>query len=406
MSDVPGKVVEIRPRAKLVATPYSWRDPATIPPRQFLFGRHYIRKAIGATIGAGGRAKTTLATVEFISMAVGRNLLTGEAIEPLRAWYLNGEEDQDELDRRFAATFQHYGVTEADCGGRLFVQSVRDNPLRLATLSAKNIPTLNREALGQFEEEIRAKQLDVFGLDPWISFHSVNESLNEHMDPLIKEGLGSIASRTECAGEIFHHPGKPKPGQAETVVEDARGASAIIWAVRSARVLNFMTSEEATKLGIAEDTRRLHIRVLNGKANMGPLGKANWFKLEIENLANGDQIACCGSWEPKNPFEGITAADMHKCRTIAATAAYRDDFRAQEWFGYAVAEVLNIPIAFGADNDPADIARIKQVIATWKKNKVIETERKEDKHRNWRTFIVPGPWKDEAPTITDDDILH
>ena len=107
-------------------------------------------------------------------------------------------------------------------------------------------------------------------LDPFISFHSVLENDNGCMDLLLKEGLGGIASRTDSAGEVFHHPGKPKPGQADTTVEDARGASAIIWAVRSARVLNFMTVEEAAKLGIGEDERRLHIRTANGKANMDP----------------------------------------------------------------------------------------------------------------------------------------
>jgi hypothetical protein len=103
------------------------------------------------------------------------------------------------------------------------------------------------------------------------------ESNSGHMDLLLKgEGLGEIASRTDSAGEVFHHVGKPKPGQVENTVEDARGASAIIWAVRSARVNNFMTPEEAKRLGINEDERRLHIRITNGKANMGQLGKATF----------------------------------------------------------------------------------------------------------------------------------
>jgi hypothetical protein len=395
-------------RGALQATPYSWPDPATIPPRQFLYDQHYVRKAIGATVGAGGRAKTTLGILDFISMAAGRNLLTGQVIEPLRVWFLNGEEDQAELDRRTAATCQQYGITEADCGGRLFIQSVRDRPLRLATM-ARNIATLNRTALDQLEAEIKAKQIDVFGLDPLISFHSVNENANDHMDLLLKEGLGGIASRTNTAGELFHHPGKPKPGQADTVVEDARGASAIIWAVRSARVLNFMTPEEASKLGISEDDRRLHIRVLNGKANMGPLGNATWFKLAVENLCNGDQIACASSWKPKNPFENVTPTDMHKCRTLAQTGAYRADMRSKEWFGYAVADILHINIAHGADNNPADIARIKQILATWRKNKVIELEDREDKHRHTRTFVIPGSWNGDASQhqqMTDDDVLQ
>ena len=110
------------------------------------------------------------------------------------------------------------------------------------------------------------------------------DNWNEHMDLLLKEGLGAIASRTGSAVEVFHHPGKARPGQAETVVEDARGASAIIAAVRSARVLNFMTLEDATRLGIAEDQRRLFVRTADGKANLGPLGKADWFTLKVENL--------------------------------------------------------------------------------------------------------------------------
>jgi len=110
--------------------------------------------------------------------------------------------------------------------------------------------------------------------------------------------------------------------------------------VRSARVLNFMTPEEAKQLGIAEDDRRLHVRVSNGKANMGPLGKAEWFKIGVENLANGDEIACVSSWKPADPFKGVSVADMHKCRTLAQTGAFRLDSRSPEWIGYAVAEAL------------------------------------------------------------------
>jgi RecA-family ATPase len=179
----------------VVAMPYSWPDPARIPPREFLFGRHYIRKAVGATVGGGGRAKTTLGTCEAVGMASGRNLLTGERVKPLRAWLVNGEETQDELDRRVAATCQLYSVTKADCDGRLFVQSVRGKSWRLATL-IKNLPVLDLTLLQKIEAEITAKKIDVLMLDPWVSFHSVGESTNEHMDLLIKDGLGTIADRT------------------------------------------------------------------------------------------------------------------------------------------------------------------------------------------------------------------
>jgi hypothetical protein len=390
----------------LTARPYRWRDPKTIPPRQFLFGRHYIRRTIGATVGSGGRAKTTLGLLEFVGMACGRNPLTDEEITPLRAWYLNGEEDQDELDRRVAAICQHYGITETDCNGRLFVQSVRDKPIRFAALD-KTAPVLARDVLDRFESEIKARRIDVFGLDPWVSFHALIENDNGHMDLVLKEGLGGVASRTEAAGEIFHHPSKPKPGQGEATVEDARGASAILFAVRSARVLNFMTPEEAKRLGIAEDDRRLHVRVSNGKANMGPLGKATWFKLKIENLPNGDEIACASPWTPPNPFQDVTTADMHKCRALAQTGAYRADSRSPDWIGYMVAEVLNINVVPGADNKREDLARLKQILKTWFKNGVLKTESREDENRHKRQFVVPGRWSDaETDPDPEETILQ
>ena len=89
---------------------------------------------------------------------------------------------------------------------------------------------------------ITRNRIDVFTLDPLVSFHSVRESANTDMDLVIKEALGRIASSTSSAVEVFHHPGKPKAGH-DTTVDDSRGASAIIYAARYARVLNFMTSE-------------------------------------------------------------------------------------------------------------------------------------------------------------------
>ncbi len=385
----------------LTAKPFTWPDPATIPPRQFLFGKHYARRNIGASIGSGGRAKTTRGLTDAISMACGRDLLTGEDTAPLRVWFLNGEEDQDELDRRVTAICQHYGVTEEQCGGRLFVQSVRDRPIRLATM-AGNVPTLNRGAIDQLEAEIRANLFDVFMLDPLISFHSVSENINEHMDLLFKEGLGGIASRTNSAGEVFHHPAKMKPGQAETTVEDARGASAIIFAVRSARVFNFMAPEEAARFGISEEDRRLYIRLANGKANMDRTGKVSWFKLEPEILTNGDEIACASPWQPPNPFKGVTTADMLHCRTLTQTGAFRLDARASNWIGYMVADVLKISVAQGADNDPKDIARIKQILKTWLKNKVLVTEERPDENRKMRTFVIPGPWSEPKTAAADE----
>jgi RecA-family ATPase len=375
-----------------------WRDPATIPPRSTLYEGHYNRRTIGATIGGGGRAKTTRGIYEGISMAVGFDIATKEKLPSgeLRVWICNGEEDQDELDRRVAATCQRYGISQADLGGRLFVQSVRDNPLRIATL-VNNRPAIDETVKNYMTGFISANTIDVFMIDPLVSFHGVMENDNSHMDAVVKEGFGAIANQTNSAGELFHHPGKPRPGQADATVEDGRGASAILWAVRSARVFNFMTPEEAAKLGLSEDERRLHIRIANGKANMGPLGKAKWMKLVVENLANGDAVACASPWTPPDPFKNITATDMELARTLAATGAYRADKRSPKWFGYELAKHFDLKVSHAGDTDPADLARIQSIIKTWLKNKVLEIEERKDDERKTRSFIIPGPFKPDLP---------
>ena len=387
-----------------------WCDPKTIPPREFLYSRHFIRKDISATIGAGGRGKTSNSHVEAVSMAVGRNLMTGQELPaPLRVLILNGEETQDELDRRLAAVCQRHGISQADLSRRLFVRSVRAKPPRFATL-VRGEAVLNQEALSALEAEIRANAIDIFILDPLISFHRVRENINEDMDLLIKEGFGGVASRTNSAGELLHHPGKPKPGAAENTVEDARGASAIIWAVRNARVFNFMTPDEAGKLGIPEDRRRRHIRISNGKANVGPLGKAEWITIQVEILPNGDEVACASRWSPPNPFDGISSTDMELARQLAQTGAYRADPRSPKWFGYALAEQLHIPITYRGDNDAKDIARLKSIIKTWLKNKALKIEIRKDDERKDREFIVAGSFASRTdptgdnPHFADDDI--
>jgi AAA domain len=383
-----------------------WCDPTRLPQRQFLHGRHYVRGSVSATIAGGGRAKTTLACFEAVSMAVGKNLDTRDKLPagPLRVLVLNGEEDQTELDRRIAAICQRYGVTEADLGGRLFVISVRDEPMRLASLLS---------GLAKIEIEVRSRMLDlttrhridVLVVDPLVSFHGLEENNNGHMDLLLKEGFGSIARQSNIAIDVVHHSGKPKPNQAETTVDDARGASAILWAVRSARALNLMTAKEAEQVGITEDERRRHIRISDGKANMAPLGKAKWIRLEQELLPNGDVVACASAWTPPNPFEDVSIAHVDKARELARSGEYRLDPRSPKWFGYALAPLLGLRVVYGENNDKKDMAKLKHIIRTWIKNDVLDIDERVDDSRKKRKFIVPGLAGEEVldePCGTDD----
>ena len=133
---------------------------------------------------------------------------------------------------------------------------------------------------------IRANRIDVMLVDPFVSTHRVTENDNNAIDEVARVWAG-IADETNTAIDLVHHTRKTYG--AEVTVEDGRGASALVFASRSARALNIMTKEEAAKAGA--ENNRLFFREENGKANLSPpIEKATWFKLE-----------CVSRWEIQAP---------------------------------------------------------------------------------------------------------
>jgi hypothetical protein len=391
--------------------PYAFPNPESIPAREWLFGRHYIRSAVGASIGAPGRLKSTTVLTEIIGMTVGRDLMTGEPLAsgPLRAAYLNGEEVQDELDRRVAATCQRFGLEPKDCGGRLWVRSTRDKPIRVAVRSPRGDATVQQDVVTALKGWCDRNQIDALAIDPLISFHAVRETDNGDMDMVCKEAFGAIAGKTRAV-DLVHHPRKLAPGESNTTVDDARGASAILGAVRVARTFNFMTTAEAAQLGIHDDDRRRHVRIENGKNNPGPIGKAHWVKIETEILPNGDEVACSTLWKPPNPFDGVTVSDLKVVQRLVQGGAFRTDSQSPHWLGWWMAENLphlNIKTRHSDQpRDKAEVARLNSILKTWLKNNALVIETRDDDKRKPRDFFIAGKPTEEAAapsTIERDD---
>src|SRR5262249_31000930 len=98
------------PKAPFILRAFKKFDTAVIPPREFLFGRHYQRRTVSGTVPPDGTGKSSMVMVEGIAMRTGRDLLGEEVKEPLRVWYHNGEDNMLELQRRVAGICQHYNV--------------------------------------------------------------------------------------------------------------------------------------------------------------------------------------------------------------------------------------------------------------------------------------------------------
>jgi hypothetical protein len=360
------------------ATLYEAPDPATIPRRAWLYGGHYVRGVVTATVAPGGHGKTTLALFECIAMAV----------NGLRVWYLSGEDPKVEVDRRIAAHCQQHGIDLSALDGRLYVDDRESFPFSIGKSRRNATVEFNEEAVRAFETAIVTDQIDVAVLDPFVGFHSVSEVDNNAIDAIVKR-LGGISQRQNCCIEISHHVRKPAQGQVELTVDDTRGGSAIVNAVRSCRVINRMSSVEAEQAKIETKSRHLYIRIDLGKRNMAPPEVAEWFRIVSTHLPNGDNVQAITHWEFPKAFDGMSAETVTWVQTLVREREgegnpLRADSRSPDWLGIPLAEKLGI--------DPSQrgsAIRMNTIIGTWIKNNVFKKEQRYDgKLRKQRLFYV------------------
>ena len=297
----PFVAMESEPDTKIDPTPWVYVDPASIKPRDWIYGMHYIRKYTSATISPGGGGKTTLILAEAVSMATGIDFLEVGRMypRPVKVWYWNGEDPAEEVQRRLGAILKHYEIDRSLLEGRLFIDSGRDLPIKIATETDTGtriaVPLINGIIAA-----VQANEIDVLVIDPFVASHSVSENDNVKIDEIIKSGWNVIAEQGNCAPELAHHTRKAGPGQQLTAA-DARGASAIVDGTRSVRVLNTMTAEQANILKIKTDRWRF-FRLDNGKPNMAVRGDGVWrmlLSVDLGNAADGmpsDSVGVVAPW--------------------------------------------------------------------------------------------------------------
>jgi len=280
---------EKKQSAPFVLRPFVPFNPATLPPRQFLFGKHYQRRTVGGTVAPGGTGKSTLEMVEGISMATARNLLGEQPGERLRVWYHNGEDNMDELNRRVAAICQYYDIPLDDLAGWFFMTSGNEVPLRVAA-GYSNLQ-INNRLVKCITESIGDNRIDVATFDPLVTLHGVPENDTGKMDTVIRI-FANISDAQGCATELSHHTRKQMAGSvADYTVDDARGAGSLKDAMRAVRMLNFMPKTEAEMAGIPDLERTSYFRVDRVKANNSPPAKAaTWRKFVNVDLPNGDEV--------------------------------------------------------------------------------------------------------------------
>jgi hypothetical protein len=319
---------------------------------------------------------------ECAAITSSRNLLGVQPGEPFTVYYHSGEDPFDELWRRFAGVFTYHNIEKEEVD-MLYISSGRDLPLILAT-QAKGIPQRNEKTIAWVKATLKEKKIDVWSFGPLASMHELNENDNGHMNFLMRI-LSEIAQECNCAVHFEHHARKLGNGENAVTTDTARGASAIIAAVRSARTLNVMTKEEATELGV-KDNRRQYFRVDNARASMlPPSDEAQWLKIVPVDLGNGDNVGVATAWEPDYAglLEGITPAMIQATLDgIRQSDQWREDRRSNTWIGIGLAGGLGIDAT--SDNGQQ---RLAGIIRKWLREGVLRVVVRPDKHRKPRPFV-------------------
>jgi hypothetical protein len=373
----------------MVATPFAWIPPETIPRRDWLYSTVLCRKYVSTDIAAGGIGKTSHSIVEALAMVSGLPLLGVAPPRELKVWLWNLEDPREEIERRIMAAAKHYRLAPEDVEGRLFVNHGRETPLVIAETLRTGTAILH-PVVDNLVREIIGRGIDVLTIDPFVSCHKVTENDNNAIDLVAKE-WGRVADRGNCAVRLSHHTRK---GELEVTAESGRGASALIGAARVVRVFNRMTKEEGERAGIAEENRRRYYRTYNDKQNMAPPSeRSEWFQLTSVELGNGalglagDSVGVSTPWQWPDPTAGLTDADFIKAASGIREGSWRESRQSPYWVGHAIGQALGIETDKRAPKGGEGRAKVAAIIRLWIKDEKLLVVEREDSARRLRRWV-------------------
>lgn len=383
------------------ATQFQWLDPQTIPRREWVYGNHYIRRYVSVTSSPGGLGKTSLSIVEALSMVTGRALLGVKPVKKMRVWLYNAEDPRDELERRIMAACLQYKISAEDIGGRLYLDTGREQELVVAIDNNKGV-VIQAPIVEAVVGEMKRYGIDVMIIDPFVSTHRVNENDNGAIDAVAKL-WGKVAEETNTAIDIVHHV--KKTGDREATVDDSRGAGSLLAAARSARILNRMSESQSGAAGLANPgDRHALFSVTYGKSSMSPpSAKLEWRKLVSQPLGNGgikcgpggkggklsaaqDHVGVVIEWhwpDKSQVAADVPADTLADILTNLKDGDYKYSPQAKDWAGHGVAAVLNVDPA-----DPVHKKKIRWLLDAWINEGLLKkSTRRCEVRRELKTFV-------------------
>ena len=388
--DIPDAAVDAPQAAPDWPTVYDMFDEASIEPRRWIYGNHYLRSFVSVLASAGGVGKTSLQIVEALAIVTGKPLLGEPVKEQTNVWIVNLEDPLEEIQRRVLAAMKHYGIHADEVRGKLFVNAGRDFSLKFGIQTREGVLP-NTKLVEYLCHKIPEKQIGCVFIDPFVNAHAVSENENMAINAIVAE-IRRVADETSCAIGLVHHIRKGNGEDAS--IDSVRGAGSLIGAARAARVVNRMQPDEAARIGIDEAEARSIFRVDDGKANLAPPADAAVYRKMIGvKIANGEWIGVCVDYKLPDAFDGISGKDAKRMQQIVAEAhtsgePFRESSQSANWVGLAVADMLGIDIS-----DKKGKGKVSTIVRTWLKTNVLATEKIMDKKKGRETnVVVVGEW--------------
>jgi hypothetical protein len=235
------------------------------------------------------------------------------------------EDDRDEQRRRLSATLRQFGATPVDIQGKV----IRTGPAGIGTLLIRDDAGAIRftPAMERLVELIHRHKPGTLIVDPLAELHGCEENDNTALRAVIAK-FRELAVDHAIAVDILHHTRKGS-GSAPGDPESARGASAIIGAVRIALTLTGMSEDDARAFGLPTDAkaRSLFVRLDDAKQNYHAIRDAEWFQKMPHSLDNGEIVPAAEPWTPPevkiaSQFDLAAIAEAIKQGTPAAAEPY------------------------------------------------------------------------------------
>jgi hypothetical protein len=324
--------------------------PDHIPMRQWLAKYLLLLGNTTMLVAPGGQGKSTFTIQLGLSIAAGRswgplNVARGGGA----VWIWNNEDDIDELNRRIYAASKTMGIPLKDVVGRFYRNSGAEKRLMVAG-PGPNGTLVRMPVVDDLIQHIKARDIRLLVVDPFVATHSLNENDNVHME-FVAGIWREIAKAAGCAVLIVHHTSKPPQGDSGGHVgnqHSARGASALMAAARVGVTLMPMSDNDAERLfGKRNDDRKTRmVRLDSAKANLSaPSDRAIWFEKQGVDIGNGAGMLA------GDEVGVLVWRDMTEWQNAAARNAQDEDDALKEM----VADIMT-PVAPG---DTAALAEIR-----------------------------------------------